>query len=620
MNEDEKIASQSEASSAIPAPAEEPLTPSTQAPASDLLPERQCSPQASAPAEETAEQRAASSPSIYHQMSKEELAACLKRFIDDNNMQAHRDVQLIRQAFFNIRQREADSELNAFVEAGNDPALFSATPDRLETEIKEMVAEFKEKRTLFLEEEDKRRKENLAAKQAVIDSIRTLLNDVDNINLHYPRFQELQAEFKSIKEVPPTDEAEVWKTYQGVVEQYYDLLKLNKELRDLDFKKNLEAKRQLIERARKLADLADVVEAGRQLQSLHNEWREIGPVAKEMREEIWEEFKAASTVVNKRHQDHFQNLKAAEQANEEAKTRLCEEAEAINIEAIDSYSGWDKGTEQIKDLQRRWKEIGFAPRKANNALFARFRAVCDRFFEQKAEFYKKNKEEARVNLERKIDLCKRAEALKDSTDRKKAMEEILALQAEWKTVGSVARRHSDAVWERFNAACNVFFAERKKALNERRSEENANLAAKRDIIARIKEIPLDGDRRETIAAVRALQDEWQKAGHVPFRIKEELYKEYREACDAVYNAVDAKGRSERTERFRSRVERMGENARPGANPVQRALEQKRQELKTYQNNLGFFNVKTSAGNSMLKEMERKITRLQEEIALLEEKL
>ncbi|MDE7437214.1 MAG: DUF349 domain-containing protein [Muribaculaceae bacterium] len=579
----------------------------------------------SAVAEETISETAeeTESPVNYHAMTKEELNAALKAILAENRMDAHRDVTAIKQAFFNIRSKETLEEVNAFVEAGNDPKDFSSVIDDQEAEFKQLFAEFKEKRAAHLEAEEKRRAENLAKKQEILDKIRAISEDIDNVNVKFSEFQQLQQDFKEIKDIPATAETEIWKNFQAVVEQYYDHLKMNKELRDLDFKKNLEAKKNLIEEAHKLANEGDVIAAFRSLQTLHDEWRNIGPVAKEIREELWNEFKEASTVINKRHQDYFEQRKANELANEEAKTKLCEEIEAINIEELNSFNAWTAATEKVIELQKKWKEYGFASKKANVALYARFRKVCDDFFNAKTEYFQKTKDEFNRNLELKTALCEKAEALKDQEDINKAANEVVLLQAEWKKVGSVPRKISDAIWQRFQTACNYIFDERKKLTSARRDEENTNLEAKKAVIAQLKELPLDGDRREVIGKVKELQAEWQKIGFVPFKMKDKVYAEYREICDALYGAYEAKESKARISNFRNRVNEMkdgGQKLDRERDKLVRALEARKSELKTIENNMGFFNVKSSAGNSMLKEMENKIKRLKEDMRQIEEKI
>ena len=573
-----------------------------------------------APAEETP---SAEEGKRFHSMSKQELLDALKEILAADNMEAHREVTAIKQAFFNIKSRENLEELNAFIEAGNQPEAFSSTPDEVENEMKTLYSEFKERRAAFIAADEERRKENLAKKMEIIDKMKEIAGDIDNVNVKFPEFQQLQQDFKAIKDIPAPAETETWKTFQTVVEQFYDHLKMNKELRDLDFKKNLEAKRQLIESAKKLADAPDPVAAFRMLQGLHDEWRNLGPVAKDIRESLWEEFKEASTVVNKRHQEYFEKRKADEQANEEAKTALCEEVEAIDLTKINSFNAWGEATDKVIALQKKWREYGFASKKANTALYARFRKDCDAFFEAKTAYFQKVRDEFSANLEKKTALCEKAEALKGTDDIRQATAEIVKLQAEWKKIGSVPRKQSDAIWQRFTQACNYFFDERKKQNKERRHEENENLEKKRAIIAKLNELPKDGDRSEVIGKVKELQAEWNEIGFVPFKLKDKVFAEYREVCDALYGAYNSRESRARMDNFHARVNSLkgdGQKIDRERDRLVRALDSRRNELQTIENNMGFFSVKSSQGNSMMKEMERKISRLKDDIKEIEQKI
>lgn len=573
-----------------------------------------------APAEETP---SAEEGKRFHSMSKQELLDALKEILAADNMEAHREVTAIKQAFFNIKSRENLEELNAFIEAGNQPEAFSSTPDEVENEMKTLYSEFKERRAAFIAADEERRKENLAKKMEIIDKMKEIAGDIDNVNVKFPEFQQLQQDFKAIKDIPAPAETETWKTFQTVVEQFYDHLKMNKELRDLDFKKNLEAKRQLIESAKKLADAPDPVAAFRTLQGLHDEWRNLGPVAKDIRESLWEEFKEASTVVNKRHQEYFEKRKADEQANEEAKTALCEEVEAIDLTKINSFNAWGEATDKVIALQKKWREYGFASKKANTALYARFRKDCDAFFEAKTAYFQKVRDEFSANLEKKTSLCEKAEALKGTDDIRQATAEIVKLQAEWKKIGSVPRKQSDAIWQRFTQACNYFFDERKKQNKERRHEENENLEKKRAIIAKLNELPKDGDRSEVIGKVKELQAEWNEIGFVPFKLKDKVFAEYREVCDALYGAYNSRESRARMDNFHARVNSLkgdGQKIDRERDRLVRALDSRRNELQTIENNMGFFSVKSSQGNSMMKEMERKISRLKDDIKEIEQKI
>lgn len=557
----------------------------------------------------------------YHTMSKPEMVEALRAIIASGDMEAHRDVSAIKQAFYTLHNRQLSEELEAFVAAGNAPEAFSATPDENEAEIKNLLAEFREKRNAFLEEKEEERRKNLDEKNRIIGELKVIADDIDNINIHFPKFQQLQQDFKAVGEIPAGTDNEVWKNYQSTVEQFYDRLKMNKELRDLDFKKNLELKNMLVDKARELAEVPDAVDAFKRLQVLHDQWREIGPVAREIREDIWNQFKEASTVVNKRHQDFFQARKANEQANEDAKTALCEKAEAIDYASLKNFADWDKVTKEIIELQNEWKGLGYASRKVNNLLFARFRKACDDFFTAKAEYFKKTKEEFRDNLAKKEALCEKAEALKDRFEERAAYDEMVALQKEWKTVGVVRRKQGDEVWKRFCAAVDAFHDARKKVLNGKRDEENENLKIKKSIIERLAAISDDSERRDVIGTVRDLQAEWQKTGHVPFKHKDSVNNDYRAQLDRLYKAFDLRESRQRMRRFEGEVRKMeGDKLGKERDRLMRALESRQAELKTIENNLGFFNIKSSAGNSLMKDMERRIQKAKEDIAQIREKI
>lgn len=559
----------------------------------------------------------------FYAMSKEELLATLKEILESDNMAAHKDVAAIKQAFFNIKNRENIAALDKFIEEGNDPASFSAEPDEVENELKNLYTEFKERRAAFIAAEEERRAQNLEKKQEILTVMEEIAGDIDNVNTKFSVFQQLQQDFKAIKDVPATAETEVWKQFQNVVERFYDNLKINKELRDFDFKKNLEAKRVLIDEAKKLEAMSDPVAAFRQLQSLHEQWRAIGPVAKDIRESIWDEFKEASTIINKRHQDYFEQRKAAELANEEAKTKLCEEIESIKLDEMKSFSDWNSATDRIIALQKKWKEYGFASKKSNTALYNRFRKSCDDFFEAKTAYFQNTKDELNSNLEKKTALCEKAEALKETSDVRKATEEVMKLQAEWKQIGSVPRKLSDALWQRFTTACNYFFDERKRQSKERHRVENDNLAKKNEIIEKLSQLPKDGDRAEVMPKIKELQAEWQKVGFVPFKVKDKIFAEYRAICDALYDAYNSRQSRDRLASFQSRLSELkadGNKIGRERDRLVRVCDSRRNELKTIENNMGFFSIKSSAGNSMLKEMESKIKRIKQDIKELEEKI
>lgn len=591
------------------------------APAADLTPDEAATPVAAETKECDATE--ASEAPAYHNMTREEMAAALKEILASGNLEAHKEVAAVKQAYYSLLNREATARLEAYIEAGNTPETYSSEPDPFEPEIKALLAEFRERRAAYLEAKEEEKRKNLAERERILGELKEIVEDIDSINLHFPKFQELQAAFKAVGEVPAANDNELWKSYNVTVEQFYDRLKMNKELRDLDFKKNLEIKQGLVAKAKELTELEDVIEAFRRLQDLHDQWREIGPVAKEVREEIWNEFKEASTTINKRHQDFFQARKSEEADNENAKTLLCEKAEAIDTESLKTFTDWDAKTKEVLEMQKEYKEIGFAPRKSNSALFARFRKACDVFFAAKAEYFKKTKDELKDNLAKKEALCEKAEALLPRAEERKAYEELQALQAEWRTIGVVRRRQGDEVWKRFCDAIDKFQAVRRKFLGAQRAGENENLKAKQAIVDKLRAISEDSDRREVIGTIRELQEEWQNTGHVPFKQKEAVNDAYRAELKRLFSAFDARESGRRMRRFEGEVKKM-EGDRNGIGRERerllRAIESRENDIKTIQNNLGFFTVKSSAGNSMVKDFERKIEKIREEIKEIREKI
>ena len=559
----------------------------------------------------------------YSSLDKHELVSALENLLEQPVDTIRDDVNQIKLAFYAIRNAEIAKEKEEFLEKGNEETAFAAKEDEVEAKFKELLNQIKEKRAEFNAEQEAARVANLESKRKIIAEIEAIVADPDNINKQYNRVQQLQQEFKAIGEVPAVNATDMWKSYQKATENFYDLLKMNKELRDYDFKKNLEAKQMLCTEAEELNKCEDVVLAFRKLQDLHNQWREIGPVAKELREELWARFKEASAVINKKYQSFFEQRKEKEKENESAKVALCEKIEAIDTSALKSYAKWDEATKTIIALQEEWKKLGFAARKVNADLFARFRKACDEFFARKAEFFKAMKEELAANLEKKTALCEKAEALKDCTDWKKTADELVALQKEWKTIGPVVKKHSDAVWKRFITACDYFFDQKNKQTSSVRQTEHANLKAKREIIASIKNLlESNGDNAESAKKVRELMKQWQGTGHVPFKEKDKIYNEYREAINAAFDKFDMKEVRANLSNFESSISQLSDQDKiyRERERLVRTYEQKCNELKTYENNLGFFNAQSKGGNSMLKEVERKIQKIKDDLALLEQKI
>lgn len=557
--------------------------------------------------------------------TKESILAALKLLSEKEPAEiTNEEVSRLKQQFYAIRNEEQRNEREAFVEAGNQPEAFQPTTDETEEAFKAILATVKEKKAEQRAAIEAEQQKNYERKKEIIDKIIEMGSDVDNANRFFQQVRDLQNEFKEIGEVPAPVAADLWKSYQDAVEKFYDQLKINKELRDYDFKKNLSEKELLVAEADKLRAEEDVIAAFRRLQELHEQWRSIGPVPKEVREEIWGRFKDISAEINKRYQTFFEERKARERENELAKEALCERIESYEFDKLSTYAAWDEMTKLIIAAQEDWKKIGYASRKSNNALFARFRETCDKFFAAKAEFFRGMKDTLSRNLEKKIALCERAEALKDSTEWRKTADELAALQKEWKTIGAVAKKHSDQVWRRFLAACDYFFEQKKKNNSGTRRTERANLEQKNEIIDKLKALDLETLGRENaIKAVKDLQAEWQSVGHVPFSEKDNIYEAYRAVVNELYQKLDISQRGSRMASFENTINEIGNDENRlyrERERLMRVYEQRRSELQTYENNMGFLSAKSKNAGSMLKDMERRMQRLKDDIADLEKKI
>lgn len=532
------------------------------------------------------------------------------------------EVSRLKQRYYALRKATDEEARKQFIANGNDPEAFIPEEDPADEVLRQLLNSIKEKKAARAAEVEAELQRNYEKKNALIDEITAMSNDTDNVNRHFTRFREIQQEFKTVGDVAPQQMSDQWKRYQEAVEIFYDQLKVNKDLRDYDFKKNLETKLQLCAEAEQLDAEADVIAAFKRLQDLHVTWRETGPVDKEQREEIWTRFKEASAVVNKKYQAFFEERKAREQENENAKTAICERLEALDFDSLKSFNAWNDMTKTILQAQEDWRKLGFASKKANNVLFTRFRAVCDKFFAQKAEYYKSVKEDMAANLEKKIALCEQAEALKDSTDWKATADKLTELQRRWKTIGSVPKKRSDEVWKRFQEACDFFFEQKKRDLSQSRKSEQENLRAKRALTASLKEIAADAPRQEVVAAIKDAQARWNEIGHVPFREKDKVYDEFRAVINELYKVHDLKDTRANFARFENSINEMSDSGKLSRERerLARVLETKRSELTTYQNNLGFFNFKSTSGSSMLRDIERKTQRIRDDIADLEKKI
>ena len=558
-------------------------------------------------------------------LSKEEILEKLTGLVGAAADATRNEVEALKQAYYKIHRSEVDELKKAFLTAGGEEKDFVAPEDETESKIKELLNVYKEKRAAILAEEERVKAANYALKLQLIDQLKALTESQEDFNKLYNDFKDIQQRWKEVKAVPQEHVSELWKNYQTYSEMFYDIIKINNQFRDYDFKKNLEMKTALCETVEKLQTEPDVISAFHQLQKLHQQWREIGPVAKELREDLWSRFKAASTIINKRHQEHFEGLKAKEQENLEAKTAICEQIENIDFPALKSFKDWEEKNKEVIALQDKWKTIGFAPKKSNVKIFERFRAACDVYFNRKSEFYKNIKDEMEKNLELKKVLCEKAEALKDSTDWKSTTEKMIALQKEWKTIGSVARKHSDAVWKRFISACDYFFEQKNKNASSQKSVEQTNLAAKKALIEKINTID-EADHDEALAALKGYMTEWNTIGHVPFKEKDKIYKEYHEAVDKQFDRLKVDQNDRKMQTFRNSLSDMSNGERGKGKlygereKLMRMYERMKNELQTYENNIGFLSISSKGGGGLLKEMERKIDKLKDEMALIIKKI
>lgn len=557
-------------------------------------------------------------------LTKEEILNRLQALVDAPIETVRGEVESLKQAYYKIRRNEVDELRKAFVEQGGDEKDFTAPEDTQENFLKELLGSYKEKKAAYLAEEEKQKAENYEIKLQLIEQLKMLCESQDDFNKLYNEFKDIQQKWKEIKLVPEEHANELWKEYQTYSEAFYDLIKINNQFRDYDFKKNLVLKTALCEAVEKLQDEKDIISAFHQLQKLHQQWREIGPVAKELREELWGRFKAASTVINKRHQQHFENLKAKEQENFVAKTAICEEIEGIDYAALQTFKDWDEKNNEVLALQQKWRTIGFTPKKHNTKIFERFRAACDVFFTKKTEFYKSIKAEMEKNLEKKRALCEKAEALKDSTDWKGTTEKMIALQKEWKTIGQVTRRHSDSIWKRFITACDYFFDNKNKNVSSQKSEEQTNLEAKKALIEKVKTMDESLDTEEAITTLKEWIAEWNEIGHVPFKEKDKVYKAFHEAVDAQFDRLKVDQRDRRMKSYRNNVSEMAGKGKgklySERDRLMRTYERMKNDLQTYENNIGFLTISSKGGSGLVKEMERKIEKLKAEMELTVKKI
>ena len=555
--------------------------------------------------------------------TKQEVLDRVKEIAHGEEAPKKDEVEYLKTAFYKLHIAEREAQMKEYLEAGGDPATYQVVPDPDEEAFKAEMGIIKERRQQQFREQEAEKEVNLKKKLEIIDKIKAMVTSPEEANRAYQEFKALQQEWKEIRNVPAEKANELWRNYQLYVEQFYDLLKLNSEAREYDFKKNLEIKTRLCEAAEKLAEETDVISAFHQLQKLHQEYRETGPVSKELREEIWQRFKAASTVINKAHQQHFESLRAREEENLAKKTALCEKVEAIAAEENKNGGDWDRHTQEIIAIQQEWKTIGFAPQKMNVKIFERFRAACDDFFARKAEHFKTLKDTYKDNADRKRALIEKAKALQDSTEWRSTSDKLIALQKEWKTIGMVPKKLGDQLWEEFLGACNKFFEARNAAGAGQRSEEHQNLEKKRDVISRMKAAAEEaGDNLQE--RIQKLVEEYNGIGHVPFKEKDKLYEEYHAVLDRLYKDLNISVTKRRLNNFQQNLKQVAERGEAALDNertrLMRQYEVLKQEVQTYENNLGFLSVSSKKGNSLIDEMNRKVEKLKGDLQLVKDKI
>lgn len=555
--------------------------------------------------------------------TKQEVVERLKEIAASDEAPVKDEIDLLKTVFYKLHIAEREARLKEYIDGGGNPETYQVVPDQDEETFKAQMAVIREKRAHIMQQQEAEKQANLEKKLEIIEKIKAMTTSPDEAGKSYNEFKELQQQWKDIKNVPADKANELWRNYQLYVEQFYDLLKLNSEAREYDFKKNLEMKTKLCEAAEKLANEEDVISAFHQLQELHQQYREIGPVAKELREEVWARFKAASTVINKRHQQHFEDLRAKEEENLARKTALCEKVEELGKAENKGAADWEKRSKEIIDIQNEWKTIGFAPQKMNVKIFERFRAACDDFFGRKAEYFKALKVTFSENIEKKKALVEKAQALADSTDWKATSDKLIALQKEWKTVGMVPKKLGDQLWQEFLGACNKFFEARNAAGAGQRNEEHANLEKKKGIIEQLKALA-ENAAEATKEKVQALTEEYNKVGHVPYKEKDKLYEAYHEVLDRIYKELNISTKRRRLNDFKANIKNVakrGEEALDNERGrLARRFEQLKQEIQTYENNLGFLNASSKKGNSLIDEMNRKVQHLRDDLELVRQKI
>ena len=559
-------------------------------------------------------------------ISKQDIIDELRQFIDNADHSSHDQIEKLKQSYYRLTKIENDELKKIFIEKGGNEDEFRVPEDELAPQLRDLLTQYKQQKTSLVEKEESKKEENYTKKLQLIDRLQALVESQDDFNKRFNEFKEIQQKWKEYNPVPYERSKELWRSYQIQNERFYNLIKINNQFRDYDYKKNLELKTGLCETVEKLADEPDAISAYHQSQKLYLQWREIGPVAREFREELWARFKAASAVINKKHQVHFEGLKEKEEENLKEKTKLCEIVEAIDCESLKSFNDWDKKTKEVIELQNKWRTIGFATKKHSNKIFDRFRSACDAYFKKKSAFYKSMKKEFEKNYQLKKALIEKVESLKQHADLKDATKEVVKIQSEWKTIGPVSRKYTDSLWKEFITGCDYFFKEKNRISDSQKSLEQSNLATKQLLIEKIQTIDQSLSETEVLTALRLLIAEWNTVGHVPFKEKDKLYKSFRDAVDKQYDHFNVAQVDRRMQQYRTSLTEISSDGQSKGKlhnereKLMRMFEKMKQELQTYENNVGFFNVSSKGGGNLLKEMENKIERLKNEMELIVKKI
>ena len=555
--------------------------------------------------------------------SKEEVIARLKELSNGEEEPTKTELEHLKTAFYHLLNNEREAAQKAYLDAGGDPMQYAVLPDPLEEEFKAEMNIIKERRQQAIQKLEEEKQRNLKRKKEILERIKELTTTPEEAANAFQEVKQLQQEWREIKTVPAENVTELWNTYKLVQEQFYDLLKMNFEAREYDFKKNLEMKTALCEAAEKLAEEEDVISAFHQLQELHNQYREIGPVAKELREEIWTRFKQASTAVNRKHAAHYEAIRTQQEENLAKKTELCEKVEMVSTDDCKTAADWEAKSKEIIAIQAEWKAIGFAPKAMNVKIFERFRTACDQFFTAKNEYFSELRTRFQENIKKKEELVRQAQALQDSTDWRQTSEKLVQLQKDWKTIGMVPKKVGDTLWKDFLSACDKFFEARNAANAGERNEQQENLKKKLDVVERMKAL-IEEEADDLRQKIQALTEEYNSIGHVPFKEKDKVYAAYREALDALYKKLN-KTRADR--RLNAFKQGMKEVAKRGENAVetermrmQRRFEAMKEELANYETNLSFLSASSKKGNSLIDEMNRKAEKLRDELELMKQKI